>query len=99
MAVDQFGNPLTEEERYRLMLQQQQLGLLPGPVDTFANIPATPPSINYSQVMEDWSDPAILSEPAFDVPRPATTADVTPCLLYTSPSPRDQRGSRMPSWG
>ena len=21
------------------------------------------------------------------------------CLLYTSPSPRDQRGSRMPSWG
>ena len=23
--------------------------------------------------------------------------DVTACLLYTSPSPRDQRGSRMPS--
>ena len=23
----------------------------------------------------------------------------TPCLLYTSPSPRDQRGSRMPSYG
>ena len=23
--------------------------------------------------------------------------DITPCLLYTSPSPRDQRGSRMPS--
>ena len=22
---------------------------------------------------------------------------VDPCLLYTSPSPRDQRGSRMPS--
>ena len=22
---------------------------------------------------------------------------VVPCLLYTSPSPRDQRGSRMPS--
>ena len=22
---------------------------------------------------------------------------ITPCLLYTSPSPRDQRGSRMPS--
>ena len=26
-----------------------------------------------------------------------TTADVYICLLYTSPSPRDQRGSRMPS--
>ena len=24
-------------------------------------------------------------------------ANYTPCLLYTSPSPRDQRGSRMPS--
>ena len=24
-------------------------------------------------------------------------ADSTTCLLYTSPSPRDQRGSRMPS--
>ena len=23
--------------------------------------------------------------------------NVVPCLLYTSPSPRDQRGSRMPS--
>ena len=23
---------------------------------------------------------------------------IHPCLLYTSPSPRDQRGSRMPSW-
>ena len=22
---------------------------------------------------------------------------IVPCLLYTSPSPRDQRGSRMPS--
>ena len=26
-----------------------------------------------------------------------TLADVMTCLLYTSPSPRDQRGSRMPS--
>ena len=25
------------------------------------------------------------------------TAQLTNCLLYTSPSPRDQRGSRMPS--
>ena len=23
--------------------------------------------------------------------------EAIPCLLYTSPSPRDQRGSRMPS--
>ena len=30
------------------------------------------------------------SEEQFDTP-------YRPCLLYTSPSPRDQRGSRMPS--
>ena len=30
--------------------------------------------------------------------RPATASDLNEtCLLYTSPSPRDQRGSRMPS--
>ena len=27
----------------------------------------------------------------------AFLCDIYPCLLYTSPSPRDQRGSRMPS--
>ena len=27
----------------------------------------------------------------------AAALQSTPCLLYTSPSPRDQRGSRMPS--
>ena len=26
-----------------------------------------------------------------------TVSLLNPCLLYTSPSPRDQRGSRMPS--
>ena len=28
---------------------------------------------------------------------PSSSARHSPCLLYTSPSPRDQRGSRMPS--
>jgi hypothetical protein len=49
MAVDQFGNPLTEEELYQLMLQQQQMGLLPGllggpAVDTFSGIPSSLPA-------------------------------------------------------
>ena len=30
-------------------------------------------------------------------PCPTRLRDTTTCLLYTSPSPRDQRGSRMPS--
>ena len=32
-----------------------------------------------------------------DEPASYGSADIGPCLLYTSPSPRDQRGSRMPS--
>ena len=35
---------------------------------------------------------------AFEVDSGSFTGSVTnPCLLYTSPSPRDQRGYRMPS--
>ena len=30
-------------------------------------------------------------------PEELIAPDINPCLLYTSPSPRDQRGSRMPS--
>ena len=29
--------------------------------------------------------------------KPVKRAKIEVCLLYTSPSPRDQRGSRMPS--
>ena len=41
----------------------------------------------------------ILAEVNTDNIAPLTNVhDMTqPCLLYTSPSPRDQRGSRMPS--
>ena len=38
----------------------------------------------------------INSNPATIMTDPAT-ADVTYCLLYTSPSPRDRQKSRMPS--
>ena len=55
----------------------------------------------------DWSYPLNLSYPAIQNASgsgpitPADTGDdlynLNICLLYTSPSPRDQRGSRMPS--
>jgi len=35
--------------------------------------------------------------PRYDVIHPRTGSPCNVCLLYTSPSPRDQRGSRMPS--
>ena len=40
-----------------------------------------------SDPLDEWWDQVIASS------RPSGL----PCLLYTSPSPRDQRGSRMPS--
>ena len=43
------------------------------------------------QLDEDSVSPAVFSVET------ASGEAVTPCLLYTSPSPRDQRGSRMPS--
>ena len=36
----------------------------------------------FSRIAEEWWNP---------------DGKFKPCLLYTSPSPRDQRGSRMPS--
>ena len=36
-------------------------------------------------------------QPLLDEEPVATELVIGPCLLYTSPSPRDQRGSRMPS--
>ena len=52
-------------------------------LSSIAKLRATPPTAE------------LLSQLIID----ATTANAsfTPCLLYTSPSPRDQRGSRMPS--
>ena len=50
-----------------------------------------------------FENPGKNSAPSFLVlngEEPATfsdNAEVKVCLLYTSPSPRDQRGSRMPS--
>ena len=41
------------------------------------------------------TDPGILKQPEH-LPPPAPEA-VVPCLLYTSPSPRDRTRSRMPS--
>ena len=44
------------------------------------------------EVVESLESPAVTTTSTVD-----TGVGVTACLLYTSPSPRDQRGSRMPS--
>ena len=52
----------------------------------FAAYPASTPT---GQELREWFK-------SFDVKLPQQK-EPEPCLLYTSPSPRDQRGSRMPS--
>ena len=47
------------------------------------------------ELVKIWSPDGISKSPAiFD---PLKLRAINACLLYTSPSPRDQRGSRMPS--
>ena len=46
----------------------------------------------------DWDDRIHVADALVAIPLPpAVDAHLYLCLLYTSPSPRDQRGSRMPS--
>ena len=47
------------------------------------------PQFDLNDVQTGW----VVSSPSFS----AMIAMLISCLLYTSPSPRDQRGSRMPS--
>ena len=49
--------------------------------------------------LEDTDEKAELEAELDELLRVEATANTptTACLLYTSPSPRDQRGSRMPS--
>ena len=44
----------------------------------------------YNEILDFWLN-------RIDSIRPELWLDLYSCLLYTSPSPRDQRGSRMPS--
>ena len=49
-----------------------------------------PLKVKYKVIMSDGSSSDVMAQPDF-------TSDTYDSLLYTSPSPRDQRGSRMPS--
>ena len=67
---------------------------------TIVNILTEPIKLSFG--LEDWQM-GLLGGPAFAVLYTflgipiARAAERYNCLLYTSPSPRDQRGSRMPS--
>ena len=46
---------------------------------------------------EDAQNPANVMSQNYATAQANPEIHMLPCLLYTSPSPRDQRGSRMPS--
>ena len=63
----------------------------PAPVPSIDPEPVDPGPTNPEPVdLEPTAEPAA-------TPAPALTATSSPCLLYTSPSPRDGLLSRMPS--
>ena len=56
--------------------------------------------ISRKTVYDDLHEPvseAVAERDVDAVVAPGATADLDACLLYTSPSPRDISGSRMPS--
>ena len=62
--------------------------------------PPEPDVIRFTVGQPDFSTPTAIVEEAkaaLDRGETAYTRPQGSCLLYTSPSPRDQRGSRMPS--
>ena len=49
------------------------------------------------RIVEAVTNGDVIVIEARDVPDAGTVGDIYACLLYTSPSPRDKRQSRMPS--
>ena len=56
--------------------------------------------IETGQLTKAYGDVAVVDGVSLQIPAGGVTAIIGPngaCLLYTSPSPRDKRQSRMPS--
>src|SRR5664280_2152571 len=70
--------------------QNMQSGAFLVPAGVYKSIPA---------VQRSWQNNIPIEPGIFDavIFSPLTKADFDPCLLYTSPSPRDRTRSRMPS--
>ena len=90
-AEDDCGNAVTESQTLTIVdTQAPNLAGVPANVTVECDAIPALPIIGTDITATDNCDPT-----------PTITVDstITPgtCLLYTSPSPRDQRGSRMPS--
>ena len=108
IANDPSFKVMAEQMQANMANMQSQLGALPGGAPGFGmppggamgmpgggmmpGVPGVPgmPGMDQAAAMEAMQ--GVMQNPAF-----MQMAKKLGCLLYTSPSPRDQRGSRMPS--
>ena len=90
VVVRDAGVPLPDVKVATLTIEDFNAGV-PAPV---IDIPPTvDPATNAAPFFEGLENPELFAGEILEIVyRPLDT-----CLLYTSPSPRDQRGSRMPS--
>ena len=98
-------NSPSERSRFRKLLEAQQPRVVDGLERQLADLAVVrlrvknAPAGALQQVAEDIraGEPQEHFGTWVYYPWKNAATSVLPCLLYTSPSPRDQRGSRMPS--
>ena len=66
-------------------------------INTSLNLPTIDEISDFIMLPDNAPAPAGSPSATISKVLPQLQGIFTPCLLYTSPSPRDQRGSRMPS--
>ena len=90
-AIETSGNPATEAAALAVMAKY-----LPG-VLQFKKTELAKANPRRTATATIVIDSRIELKNPIDIPAGPVTLDKLPCLLYTSPSPRDKRQSRMPS--
>ena len=103
ISQDKVSLPFGKKNGQRHLLQTDEFESITNAVDTetveskpVSEAPAAEPKIPEPVVSEAPAAEPKAPEPVSEAPAAEPKAP-EPCLLYTSPSPRDQRGSRMPS--
>ena len=91
------GDNLQISSDYQVRLVALYQGMRSEPVYVTAKVTSPPAKVDGFAVAPDEMLGILESSVSLNWRPPGSTAVSHYCLLYTSPSPRDQRGSRMPS--
>ena len=92
LGDDDLAQPVTSALQSRSMLRCEQAAVR---LQHFADTGDLVAEGEYFRYW--WADTALLRPSVIAFGIPGSRVLFQTCLLYTSPSPRDQRGSRMPS--